>query len=139
MNLTIPGLVHRYADAVCRRATEQWASCWADDAVWVLDAERKVGGRDAIVGQWLTERAKSQAVLQLVANGDAVSDGNDATGRWYIHEYNRRGDGSSAVLVAYYDDVYRRAGAEWQFTRRELTRLYVGAPDLSGTFAAHDQ
>jgi ketosteroid isomerase-like protein len=131
--------VHHYADAVCRRDADRWASCWADDAVWVLDDERQMRGRDAIVRQWLTEMAKYQAVIQLVANGDSVSNDTDGTGRWYVHEYNRRADGSSAILVAYYDDAYRRTGGDWLFARRELTRLYQGAPDLTGVFAGHGQ
>jgi ketosteroid isomerase-like protein len=139
VNLTIAGLVHRYADAVCRRDADQWASCWAEDGVWVLDAERRVHGRGAIVEQWATEMAKYRAVIQLVANGDWSLDGHEATGRWYIHEYNRRSDGSSAILVAYYDDGYRRTGGDWLFTRRQLTRLYQGPPDLAGDFVSRDQ
>jgi hypothetical protein len=107
--------------------------------VWFLDDERQVRGRDPIVRQWRTEMAKYRAVVQLVANGDSLSDGTDATGRWYIHEYNRLADGSSAILVAYYDDAYRRTGGDWLFSRRQLTRLYQGAPDLTGIFAGHDQ
>ncbi|HEY1280957.1 MAG TPA: nuclear transport factor 2 family protein [Acidimicrobiales bacterium] len=139
MDLTIPGLVHRYADAVCRRDADQWASCWTDDAVWVLDPQRRVQGREPIVVRWRIEMAKYRAVIQLVANGDASEDGDHATGRWYIHEYNRRADGSSAILVAYYDDVYEHTGSGWLFARRELTRLYQGAPDLAGSFVEHDQ
>jgi ketosteroid isomerase-like protein len=127
--------VHRYADAVCRRDAEQWASCWADDSEWMLDAERQVHGRDAIVEQWTIEMAKYAAVLQLVANGDASVDGDVARGRWYIHEHNRRADGSNGSLIAYYDDVYQRVDGDWRFRRRELTRLYQGPPNLSGTFA----
>jgi hypothetical protein len=134
VNLTIAGLVQRYADAVCRRDREQWASCWTDDSEWVLDVERQVHGRDAIVERWLIEMAKYASVLQLVANGDASVDGVHATGRWYIHEHNRRVDGSNAILIAYYDDVYRRVDGDWLFARRELTRLYQGPPDLSGSF-----
>jgi ketosteroid isomerase-like protein len=139
VNLTIAGLVHRYADAVCRRDADQWASCWAEDGVWVLDAERRIHGRGAIVEQWATEMAKYRAVIQLVANGDSSADGDKATGRWYIHEYNRRSDGSSAILVAYYDDGYRRTSGDWLFTRRQLTRLYQGPPDLAGDFVSRDQ
>ena len=139
MDLTIPGLVHRYADAVCRRDADQWASCWAEDGVWILDAERRVQGLEPIVARWRIEMAKYEAVIQLVANGEVAGDGDDATGRWYIHEYNRRVDGSSAVLVAYYDDAYHRTGGDWRFTRRQLTRLYHGPPDLTGTFVGHDQ
>ena len=134
MNLTIPGVVHRYADAVCRHDADAWASCWAEDAVWVLDAERRVHGRDAIVEQWTTEMAKYAVVVQLVANGDATIDGSNATGRWYIHEYNKRADGSPAILIAYYDDDYRLVDGDWLFTRRELTRFYQGPPGLTGTF-----
>ena len=83
--------------------------------------------------------AKYQAVIQLVANGDASGEGDRAIGRWYVHEYNRRADGSGAILVAYYDDVYERSGGSWLFERRELTRLYQGPPDLQGAFGTHDQ
>ena len=135
MNLTIAGLVHLYADAVCRQDAEQWASCWAEDGEWVLDAERLVRGRGAIVAQWTSEMAKYAAVLQLVTNGDASVDGDESTGRWYIHEHNRRSDGTNAILIAYYDDAYGRINGDWLFTRRALTRLYQGPPDLSGSFA----
>ncbi len=132
--LTIDMLVHRYADAVCRRDAEQWSACWAEDALWVLDAERQVQGREAIVTLWATEMAKYASVIQLVANGEASLDGDVGRGRWYLQEYNRRTDGSPAVLVAWYDDEYRRVDGAWRFTRRALTRLYQGPPDLSGTF-----
>src|ERR1700738_914905 len=105
--LTIEQLVHRYADAVCRRDRDQWAACWTEDGTWSLGAQRAFRGRDAIVRQWSLELAKYAAVVQLAANGDATIDGNQATGRWYFQEYNRRLDGTSGVLAAYYDDRYR--------------------------------
>jgi hypothetical protein len=74
------------------------------------------------------------AVVQLVASGLATAGADTGTGRWYIQEYNRRADGTPTMLVAYYDDWYRRAGDDWLFTRRRLTRLYQGPPDLSGHF-----
>src|SRR5262245_5987119 len=81
VDLTIPGLVHRYADAVCRRDADQWASCWAEDGVWILDVERRVQGLEPIVARWRIEMAKYEAVIQLVANGEVAIDGDDATGR----------------------------------------------------------
>jgi hypothetical protein len=134
MNLTISGLVHCYADAACRRDRDAWSSCWADDGVWVLDAERRPEGREAIVRQWTTEMRKYAAVVQMVTNGDATEDGDGAAGRWYIQEYGRRVDGTTGLLLAYYDDTYRRVDGGWLFTRRELTRLYQGPPDFSGPF-----
>ena len=34
--VNIQRLINRYADAVIHRVGTQWASCWADEAVWDL-------------------------------------------------------------------------------------------------------
>jgi hypothetical protein len=106
----------------------------SQDGTWSLDAERHVEGKAAIVALWTREMDRYLAVVQLVASGLATAGADTGTGRGYIHEYNRRADGTPTMLVAYYDDWYRRAGDDWLFTRRRLTRLYQGPPDLSGHF-----
>ena len=44
-------------------------------------------------------------------------------------------DGDRRVFVGWYADTYRRTPEEgWLFSSRSLTRLYRGAPDLTGLF-----
>ena len=45
----IRNLVEKYADAVNRVDKEDWASTWAEDAVWDLSSMPPVKGKNAIV------------------------------------------------------------------------------------------
>ncbi len=130
----IAELVHRYADAVCRRDEEQWASCWADDASWSLGMGRDPEGRDAIVELWRTAMSGFSHAIQMVNNGSVEVDGDTATGRWYIDEHLRRTDGTASRFLAWYDDTYVRTSGGWQFSRRAVQGLYAGAADLSAGF-----
>jgi ketosteroid isomerase-like protein len=137
--LAISDLVHRYADAVVHRDAAQWGSCWADDARWILDADRDVTGRAAIVATWTAAMDRFECVVQNVVNGavrfgPAHGDAASATGRWYILEHFQRRDGSAGLLLAYYDDTYLSVGDSWLFASRELVIVYHGAPDLSAEF-----
>ncbi len=131
---SIEDLVHTYADAVVRRDPDQWSSTWAPDATWELGKGRRVEGREAILALWNSAMDGFKAVVQNVANGTADLDGDAGTGRWYIHEHWWRTDDSRGILLAYYDDTYRRVDGSWLFSSRELVVQYSGAPDLSGTF-----
>jgi hypothetical protein len=132
----IADLVHRYADAVVRRHPDQWAATWADDAVWELGKGRRVEGRDPILALWNSAMDGFKAVVQNVVNGTVELDDAAGTGsgRWYIMEHWARADDSRGILLAHYDDGYRRVDGQWLFSSRELTIHYHGAPDLSGTF-----
>lgn len=132
----IEDLVHRYADAVVRRDEAQWASTWAQDAVWELGQGRRVEGRDSIVALWNAAMDGFAAVVQNVVNGTAALDDAAGTGsgRWYIIEHWQRADDSRGILLAYYDDTYVRVGHEWLFSSRQLTIQYRGPADLSAPF-----
>ncbi len=132
----IEDLVHRYADAVVRHDTDQWASTWAPDAIWELGQDRRVEGRDAIVELWLSAMGGFKAVVQHVVNGtvELDDDAGRGTGRWYIHEHWNRADDSRGILLAYYDDSYVRTDGNWLFASRELVVQYGGPVDLSGEF-----
>ena len=130
----IAGLVHRYADAVVHFDGEQWGSCWADDAHWVLGPGRDVTGRPAIVELWNLAMSSFRAVIQNVLNGDVELDGDTGSGRWYIMEHCVRGNDSRTILLAHYDDTYVRRDGRWYFASRQLHIQYQGPPDLSGPF-----
>ncbi|MFM7126158.1 MAG: nuclear transport factor 2 family protein [Actinomycetota bacterium] len=133
----IQRLVNRYSDAVVHRNGEQWSSCWADDAVWDLGGGRLVEGKEAIVKLWFAAMGGMAAVVQHTHNGDATYEGSGrdvAVGRWAISERFLTADGHRGLLLAHYDDAYRKADGAWLFTRRFLQVHYRGAPDLSGDF-----
>ena len=132
----IAELVHKYADAVVHRNGEQWGSCWAEDARWILSADRDVVGREAIVALWNKAMGTFSAVVQNVYGGavEVAEDGLSATARWYIGEHFLRANGSPGMLLAYYNDTYAYVSGAWLFTSRQLFPQYQGAPDLSAPF-----
>ncbi len=132
----IADLVHRYADAVVRRDPEQWSTTWATDAVWDLGKGRRVDGREAILALWNSAMDGFKAVVQNVVNGTAEIDeaAGTGTGRWYIIEHWNRADDSRGILLAYYDDTYKRVDGQWYFASRELIIQYGGPQDLSADF-----
>ena len=130
----IAELVHRYSDAVCRKDRKQWAACWCADAAWDLGKGRLTNGRDDIVEFWQTAVDALHVVVQMVHNGTVTIDGDTASGRWYVSEHMERGNGAKGMLLAWYDDTYRREDGRWRFSSRTLGSLYHGAPDLSGEF-----
>jgi uncharacterized protein (TIGR02246 family) len=134
----IADLLHTYADAVVRRDGDRWASCWAEDARWVLGPGREVVGRDEIVDLWHKAMGGFTAVVQLVHNGTVALDGDRGSGRWYISEHFRRTGGEVGILLAHYDDTYVREGGAWRFASRALVARYQGPPDLSADFRVPD-
>jgi len=133
---TIDDLLHAYADAVVRRDPDQWISTWAGDAVWELGTGRRVEGADAILSLWNSAMDGFKAVVQNVVNRTADIDevAGTGSGRCYIIEHWWRADDSRGILLAYYDDLYARTDAGWQFASRELVVQYGGPPDLSAPF-----
>ncbi len=128
-------LVHSYSDAVTRYDATMWTQTWAADATWDLGKGRAFAGRDEIVSFWHSAMGGLHIVVQTVHNGTVNVTGSDtATGRWYVSEHLQRSSGELGILLAWYDDSYVRVDNQWRFSRRALTRLYGGAPDLSSGF-----
>ena len=127
-------LLHAYGDTVLARDADAWGALWTDDAVWTLGPDRSIEGRDAIVDHWRTSIGKYDRVVQLYLSSTATIDGDEAAGRAYLVELNVPVEGARRVLVGFYDDTYRQDADGWQFASRALTKLYAGAPDLSGEF-----
>ena len=131
-------LLYAYSDAVLARDDQAWGALWTDDAVWELGPGRTVEGRDAIVGHWRTSMAGYRHVVQLYTSTTATVDGDDALGRAYLVELNVPVGADRRMLVGSYEDAYRRTADGWRFSRRALSRLYSGPPDLSGQFFGID-
>ena len=73
-------------------------------------------------------------VVQMYLGNEVTVDGDAAHGRADLVELNVPVDGDRRVLIGWYADTYRRTPEGWRFSGRALTRLYRGAPDLTGTF-----
>ena len=132
----ISDLVHRYCDAVVRKDRDQWAATWAPDAHWNLGKGRVMSGKEAIVEYWIEAVDAFDAIVQTAHNGQATVDGDHAVGRWYISEHTHRRDGTTGMLLAFYDDTYSVVEGSWRFASRAITILYRGPADLSGTFSS---
>lgn len=135
--IAINRLMNRYSDAVVHRNGVQWASCWADSAVWDLGGGRLVEGKEAIVKLWYAAMGGMTAVVQHVHNGDAWYEGGSldrAFGRWAISERFLTANGARGVLLAEYHDGFVQENGQWLFARRLLKPHYQGPADLSGDF-----
>lgn len=117
--LAIRRLVALYTDGVNQRDAHGWADVWSDDARWDL-AGHIHKGRDAIVARWKETLASYRSVFQLTSDGVVTLDGDQATGRWYVHERNVRRDDSVMELWGWYDDRYVRTSAGWRVQSRVL-------------------
>ena len=131
-------LLHAYGDAVLAQDADAWGELWTDDGRWELGPGRVIEGRGAIVDHWRTSIANYRHVVQLYLSSTATIDGDAAAGRAYLVELNVPVVGDRRILVAWYDDGYRRTDEGWRFSSRSLSRLYVGAPDLAGQFFGPD-
>ena len=79
----IRNLVEKYADAVCRRDEADWASTWAEDAVWDLSSMPPVKGKKDIVALWVQAMSGFPFAGQLIQNGTVEVDGDKAVS--YTH------------------------------------------------------
>lgn len=129
----IDELIHRYADAVCRRDTDTWAATWAEDAVWNI-GRGDVVGRPAIRDAYERAMGLFANVVQTALNGAAVLGETEGEGRRYMMEHSQTRSGRGLLYLGYYDDRYVLTDEGWQFESRRLTWLYQGPPDLSGTW-----
>ena len=85
----IRNLVEKYADAVCRRDEADWASTWAEDAVWDLSSMPPVKGKKDIVALWVQAMSGFPFAGQLIQNG-TVKYGNWSKRYDNNGEYQRR-------------------------------------------------
>jgi hypothetical protein len=126
-------LMARYADAVNRYDADAWISTWAQDGEWNL-LGNPVTGRDNILAQWKMLMASFEFALLLPSSCLFEVTGTNASGHWYLHEYNRDLQGNRSAILSRYDDSYVKVDGEWLFRKRRYNFIYHGAPDLSGAF-----
>ena len=131
--LAINQLVARYCDAVARRDSVACGATFASDAEWdLLGMHAK--GRDAIVELWSGLVGSINWVVQVPAFGLVDVTGDVGRGRWYVTEYSHADDGTVGMLIGVYEDDYCKEQGTWAFAHRQFHMMYMGSPDMSGTF-----
>ena len=135
MSEEIRRLTAGYADAVCRRDAAAWSDTWTVDGTWEM-GPMAWQGRDRLVEVWSGMMAGLEGVVHHCMNGwsdlDEVS--GKGTGRWHFTEHVKPRSSDPISMHGFYDDEYRLVDNEWRFSRRTLTTLYHGPPDVSGAF-----
>jgi len=133
--LALKNLMAKYVDAVNRRDGETWAATWAEDARWNLMGTDVVG-RDNIVALWQQMMASFEFAVMLPSSCLFEINGEEASGHWYLQEFTRDLEGSSASILSRYLDTYQKRNGQWLYQSREYGFIYHGAADLSGNYTA---
>lgn len=128
------GQLHaRFVDAVFRQDIRQFAECFSSDGVWKI-AGQVMQGRETIferTGQLLSycERIQliaQQPLLELTSQG--------AVGRQQMIELSKMKDGTGALTIGVYHDVYIVEEDQWRFAKRHWSFKYRGPHEFSGQF-----
>jgi ketosteroid isomerase-like protein len=127
----IRALTASYTDAINRKAIDDIANVYDDEAVFTLMERPSVVGRDAILDTLRTTVARYQVVMQLIHSGVVQLDGDHARARWQITEFQIMNDGQRRFIAGRYEDELVRRSDGWKFTRRTFTARYLGDVDLT--------
>ena len=133
--LALNKLMARYVDAANRRDGAAWSSTWAEDGRWLLMG-MEITGRENILGLWQQVLEGFEFAILMPASGHFDIDGDTATGHWYLQEFTRDLEGSSASILSRYLDTYQKRDGQWLYQSREYGFIYHGAADLSGNYTA---
>lgn len=127
--VAIHELVASYGDAVTRRDERDWIACWAQDAVWKLDAipgMTDVHGKDEILRTWLSAMPGWPLQVNFQRCGAIEVNGDAATGRTYTDELCVDASGKAERWLNRYDDAWIKCDGQWLFNSRSLTILKIG-------------
>lgn len=117
--------IEAYSDAVFRRDADDWAECWAEDAIWQV-GESRAEGRAAIRELWLQLMSGFEMAGMYVTHAAVAIDTDVADARSYLLELLRGVDGSERVVSGRYDDRLRRdVDGDWRFVSRSYSVLQV--------------
>lgn len=130
-----------YARGADRRCKDDWAMVLADDAE-IVGPGFASSGLDALLGSIDYLAAAFTLTRHVVHDMDVIISGDKAEGETRCTAEHRMigKDGNNVLLVwaIRYQDRWKREGAQWKFTRRELNvdweevrqcRNVTGSPD----------
>ena len=125
--LAIHELVASYADAVSRRAAEDWGKTWAEDAVWHVPefpGLQNLTGRDTIVAAWSVAMENFTLNYMSQTMGSMDVQGDHGTGVAYNHEVAHNLDGDITQATGRYEDEYVKRDGKWLFAKRVYFPLH---------------
>jgi ketosteroid isomerase-like protein len=130
----IEALRGEFTDAVKMRDYDRLASLFIQNGVVRIPHinAQAVGRGEIRVG---SERLQGlmDYFVQTTHPGTIQLDGDTASGRAYICELGRFGDGRSELNYAIYHDRYQRTPDGWKFTERVYEVRYLDATPLTGS------
>lgn len=132
--IEIEALRGEYTDAAMMKDYDRFAALFTHDAVVRIPAAGVVlGSRDEIRAGVERLQGLWEFFVQTVHPGVIVLDGDTASGRAYVAELGRLGDGTSHQNYAIYHDRYRRTADGWRFAERAYEVRYVDSTPLGGS------
>jgi len=121
--LEIRELIETYGDAVILQDPVQWASTWAEDAVWTIGSDEFVG-KAAILSAWTAAMARFSFAALVATPGVIEIDGDQASLRVHVQESLVQKDGPFLRVWGRYDDQLTKASGRWLFRSRKYTVLH---------------
>lgn len=129
--LAIRSLTAEYTDAINRGHVADAIATYAPDATFTMMDRPTVVGRDGIAAVLQSTVERYELIVQLVHSGIVRLEGDRATARWQITEYQFRPDGGRRLVIGVYSDEHVRTPDGWRFAARAFTASYLGDPSLS--------
>jgi hypothetical protein len=131
-DVAIRSLTARFADAVNRAATSELAGLWTADGVWELPLG-SIEGPDAIAAELSRLLAHHQRLVQLLAGGEILVVGDNASARWYLTELALGVDGVTRSFAGCYQDEIVRTPDGWRFARRRYQPVLRASGELEAS------
>jgi hypothetical protein len=131
--MAIRQLHARYADAVWRKDFVAFGDCFTEDAEWRI-AGNIFSGRANIVQTIERVMVDYKRVLMTFRTPLIEVGDRSATARTYVTEDRAVIRGNPGMAIGRYYERIVDQGDRWRFKWRLYQLLYLGPPDLSGSF-----
>ena len=128
--LAIRSLIESYCDAIMRHDIKTWGATWANESVW-HHLGRDFVGKPAIVDAFREAMQDYEFIVHFEMAGPIELQAEQATGRWYVNEFQQSEARGAARLIGVCDDKYRRIDGRWRITYRRFNLLYQGNVDMT--------
>lgn len=122
---SIHQLYAKYSDAISRNDEKAFASCWADDATWLLFGLTHQG-KQAILQAYTQSVAATDFILHLAMSPLISIQGTSAKVRSQVLEILHFSNGGAVLLLGHYNDELNKSGGQWLFVSRRFTLRYSG-------------
>lgn len=128
-------LVARFSDAVVSADADTFRSLWAPDGRWTIASPMNgdFDGQDAVAAGFASLMDGWEFLVQTPQYGLLTLDGDQATGRWLVHETGRSTADDGQTNYGLYHDRYTRAADGWRFARRDYRYVLLDTSDVAGT------